>query len=118
LSNLPARCTRLTGRGAYDALFAAGRRRDGHFLQLLSLPAGRAPGRAGYAIPKKLLPRAVDRNRVRRQLREAVRAARPPILAFDVILRLKRACPRTEGRRLAEEARGLLAALCAEGRAA
>ena len=118
MSNLPARCTRLTGRGAYDALFAAGRRRDGHFLQLLSLPAGRVPGRAGYAIPKKLLPLAVDRNRVRRQLREAVRAARPPILAFDVILRLKRPCPRAEGRRLAEEARALLAALCAEGPAA
>lgn len=117
MSNLPARCTRLTGRGAYDALFATGRRRDGHFLQLLSLPAGRGPGRAGYAVPKKLLPLAVDRNRVRRQLREAVRAARPPILAYDVILRLKRACPRAEGRRLVEEARALLAALCAEGNA-
>ena len=52
---LPARCTRLTGRGAYDALFAAGRRRDGHFLQLLSLPAGRGPGRAGYAMNNVLL---------------------------------------------------------------
>jgi ribonuclease P protein component len=115
LSNPPARCTRLTGRGAYDALFAGGRRRDGHFLQLLSLPARQVPGRAGYAIPKKLLPLAVDRNRVRRQMREAVRAARPPILAYDVILRLKRACSRAEGRRVAQEARALLAALCADG---
>jgi len=65
LSKPPARSTRLTGRGAYDALFATGRRRDGVYLQLLSLPAGLAHGRAGYAIPKKLLPLAVDRNRVR-----------------------------------------------------
>lgn len=118
MSKPPARSTRLTGRGAYDTLFATGRRRDGVYLQLLSLPAGLAHGRAGYAIPKKLLPLAVDRNRVRRVLREAVRAARPPVLAFDVILRLKRACPRPEQRRLALEARSLLAALCGDGAAA
>ncbi|MBL0290062.1 MAG: ribonuclease P protein component [Betaproteobacteria bacterium] len=115
MSNASARCYRLTGRGAYDALFAGGRRRDGAYLQLLSLPAAVAPGRAGYAIPKKLLPLAVDRNRVRRLLREAVRAARPPVCAFDVILRVKRGCPRTEFRALAAEARDLLSALCANG---
>ena len=112
MSNTRARCYRLTGPGAYDALFAGGRRRDGAYLQLVSLPARAAPGRAGYAIPKKLLPLAVDRNRVRRLLREAVRAARPPLGAYDVILRVKRGCPRTEHRRLALEARELLAALC------
>jgi ribonuclease P protein component len=117
LSTPPARSTRLTGRGAYDTLFATGRRRDGVYLQLLSLPARFACGRAGYAIPKKLLPLAVDRNRVRRVLREAVRAARPPVLGFDVILRLKRACPRAEQRRLAREARSLLAAVCGDGAA-
>lgn len=118
MANARARCYRLTGRGAYDALFAGGRRRDGAYLQLLSLPARVAPGRAGYAIPKKLLSLAVDRNRVRRRLREAVRAARPAICAFDVILRLKRSCPRSEYRRLGEEARDLLAALCADEAAA
>jgi ribonuclease P protein component len=111
----PARCYRLTGRGAYDPLFAGGRRRNGAHLQLLWLPARAVPGRAGYAIPKKLLPLAVDRNRVRRLLREAVRAARPPVCAFDVILRVKRGCPRTEFRLLAQEARDLLATLCAGG---
>jgi ribonuclease P protein component len=113
LSNASARCYRLTGRGAYDALFAGGRRRDGAYLQLLSLPAGAGPGRAGYAIPKKILALAVDRNRVRRLLREAVRAARPTVCAYDVILRLKRGCPRAEYARLAQEAGELLAALCA-----
>jgi ribonuclease P protein component len=111
----PARCYRLTGRGAYDPLFAGGRRRDGAYLQLISLPARTPPGRAGYAIPKKLLPLAVDRNRVRRLLREAVRAARPAVCSFDVILRVKRGCPRAEFRRLARDASDLLAALCAGG---
>ena len=37
------------------------------------------------------MPRAVDRNRLRRRLREIIRAARPTILAYDVILRVRRA---------------------------
>ncbi len=115
MPNVSARSYRLSGRGAYDALFATGRRRDGFYLQLLSLPAGVAPGRAGYAIPKKVLPLAVDRNRVRRLLREAVRAARPAILAFDVILRVKRGCPRSEFRRMRTEAGDLLASLANGG---
>jgi ribonuclease P protein component len=106
---------RLTGVGAYDALFAEGRRRDGEFLQLLFLPARLAPGRAGYAIPKKVLPLAVDRNRIRRVLREAVRAARPPVAAYDVVLRLKRSCPRADARLVGADARRLLAALPGAG---
>lgn len=107
---------RLTGVGAYDALFAEGRRRDGEFLQLLFLPARLATGRAGYAIPKKVLPLAVDRNRIRRVLREAVRAARPPVAAYDVVLRLKRSCPRADARLVAADARRLLAGLSGGGR--
>jgi ribonuclease P protein component len=38
-----------------------------------------------------MMPLAVDRNRLRRRLREAVRAARPPIESLDVILRQRRA---------------------------
>ena len=35
------------------------------------------------------MPRAVDRNRLRRRLREIVRAARPPLDEYDVIVRVK-----------------------------
>ena len=62
-------------------------------------------------VPKKALPLAVDRNRVRRMLRAAQRAARPSVLDYDVILRLKRGCPRTEFRLVAAEATRLIAAL-------
>jgi ribonuclease P protein component len=107
---------RLTGVGAYGALFADGRRRDGEFLQLLFLPARLASGRAGYAIPKKVLALAVDRNRIRRVLREAVRAARPPVAEYDVVLRLKRGCPRADARMVAADARRLLAGLSGDGK--
>jgi ribonuclease P protein component len=101
----------LTGAGAFDALFSAGRRRDGHYLQLIAAPAARSPGRIGFVIPKKVLPLAVDRNRVRRILRAAAQASRPGILEFDVILRLKRACARVEFAALAVDAGRLLASL-------
>ena len=45
----------------------------------------------GFVIGRKSMPRAVDRNRLRRRLREVVRTARPAILAYDVILRVRRA---------------------------
>jgi ribonuclease P protein component len=102
---------RLTGKGSFDALFNAGRRHSGDYVQLVAAPASNPPGRLGLVVPKKVLPLAVDRNRVRRMLRAAQRGARPAVLDYDVILRLKRGCPRTEFRAVAAEATRLLAAL-------
>jgi ribonuclease P protein component len=70
---------RLTGAGEFDALFRRARRKDGRYVQLLWSPAARSPGRVGFAIGTKSLPRAVDRNRIRRMLREVLRIARPAI---------------------------------------
>jgi ribonuclease P protein component len=95
----------------FESLFRQGRRRDGDFLQLIAVPAARVPGRVGFVIGKKALPLAVDRNRVRRMLREAMSKARPAAEAYDVIVRLKRSCPRAEFRRVAAEASRLLQAL-------
>jgi len=98
-------------------LFKAGRRYEGDYVQLVAAPASNPPGRFGLVVPKKVLPLAVDRNRVRRILRVAQRAARPEVLDYDMILRLKRPCPRTEFRSVAAEATRLLATLGARGRA-
>ena len=43
----------------------------------------------GYIIGGKTMPRAVDRNRLRRRLRESVRASRPSVERFDIILRVR-----------------------------
>ena len=82
-------------------------------MQVVAAPARSVPGRVGFVIGKKALRNAVDRNRVRRALRIAVAGARPAVEAFDVILRLKRACARHEVRAVAAEASTLLAALVA-----
>lgn len=82
---------RLAGVGVFDSLFRAGRRHQGRWVELVYAPAASPPGRAGLAVSRKVLPRAVDRNRFKRKLREAFRTARPGIETYDVIVRLKRA---------------------------
>ncbi len=64
-------------------------------------------------ISRKTLPRAVDRNRIRRKLREVVRALRPAITHFDIILRIRRAATHAEQDAAVAEAYRLLSALLA-----
>ena len=102
---------RLTGVGTFEALFRRGKRREGRYLQLVYAPTLADVGRVGYVIGRKTLSRAVDRNRVKRMLRHVVQAARPRIEVYDLIVRLKKTCPRSEFRRVADEAGLLLASL-------
>jgi ribonuclease P protein component len=104
---------RLRGTGAFEAVFRSGARHDAHFLQLIAAPATQSPGRVGYVIGRKMMRRAVDRNRLRRRLRESVRARRPSIEAFDIILRVKRVVRSADVAAANAESRQLLARLCA-----
>jgi len=105
---------RLTGPGAFETVFRRGRRREGAYLQMVSVAATRDCGRAGFVIGRKALPLAVDRNRVRRMLRVVLRNARPAIDAYDVIVRLKRGAPRALFPSVVAEAARLLATLAAQ----
>jgi ribonuclease P protein component len=96
-------------------VFKAGRRSEGRHVQLVAAAAAKVPGRVGYVIAAKALPRAVDRNRLRRRLRETVRGLRPALQPYDVILRVKKMCGRAEIEAAVIEARQLLAALVARG---
>jgi ribonuclease P protein component len=86
-------------------------------VQLVAAPASSSPGRTGYVIGRKVSVRAVDRNRIRRKLREVIRAMRPALAEFDLIVRVKRAANRVEQDAAVEEARALLTALLAGHRA-
>ena len=100
---------RLSGQGAFETVFRTGRRIDGRYLQLVVAPASAGLGRTGYVIGRKVLARAVDRNRVRRKLREVFRALRPAIAAYDVIVRVKRIANRAEQDAAVAEGARLLA---------
>ena len=95
-------------------MFRRGTRFDGRFLQLIAAPAQAAPGRVGYIIARRSIPLAVDRNRLRRRLREVVRAARPAACAYDIILRVRGPVVRRDIREAAAEAAGLIVRLTAE----
>ena len=81
---------------------------DGRFLQLVAAPAACNPGRVGYIIPRRAIPLAVDRNYLRRCLRETARAARPALERFDVILRVRQPIARADLAAASSEARELM----------
>jgi ribonuclease P protein component len=68
---------RLRGSAAFASVFRSGRRIEGSRLQLLARPTSGASVRVGFVIGRKLLSRAVDRNRLKRMLREYIRTRRP-----------------------------------------
>ena len=108
------RRNRLSGPSAFARVLRSGCRHEGEYLQLVSAAAAADGGRFGFVIGRKALPRAVDRNRVRRLLRVVLRDARCAVERFDVILRLKRGAPRAEFPLVAAEATRLLAAVATE----
>jgi ribonuclease P protein component len=83
---------------------------------LIAAPAAQDPGRVGYVIGRKALPRAVDRNRLRRRLREHVRAARPAVERYDIVLRVRGRMDRKDIAAAAAEAPVLLARLARDAR--
>jgi len=66
-------------------------------------------------IGRKSIRRAVDRNRLRRRLRETLRAARPAIEAYDLIVRVKRTVAPIEIAAAVDEGTTLLRALLVAG---
>lgn len=55
-------------------------------------PNGLDQARIGIVTSKKVAPRAVDRNRVKRMVREVFRSCRGRLGGLDVVVRLRR-CP-------------------------
>jgi ribonuclease P protein component len=96
-------------------LFQAGRRLNGAHLQLLASPVERSVGRVGFVIGKKQLAGAVERNYLRRLLREAVRQRRPALDSFDIVLRLRIPCSPATLPTLLREASELLGTLTGAG---
>ncbi|WP_445386396.1 ribonuclease P protein component [Robiginitalea sp. IMCC44478] len=71
---------RLSGKKRWELLFREGKQLKAFPLSLYYLPAEKSdpPGfRAGFAVPKRSVKKAVDRNRIKRHLREAYRTQKP-----------------------------------------
>ncbi|MFN3544584.1 MAG: ribonuclease P protein component [Thiobacillus sp.] len=92
---------RLTRKAEFDRVFAENERARTDALLVLARPNTLGFARLGMVIPKRLLVRAVDRNRVRRCVRESFRQVRGDLPACDFVVRLiARPAPREEARDL------------------
>ncbi|KGO98626.1 ribonuclease P protein component [Novilysobacter defluvii] len=78
---------RVRTRAEYDTVFKHGRRTASPvFVLHLYRPADAAPPRLGLAVSRKVDPRAVGRNRIKRVLRETFRVQRRHLAAGDYVV--------------------------------
>jgi ribonuclease P protein component len=64
------------------------RHSDRYFTVLAHRDPG-SPGRLGLAVSKKQARRAVDRNRLKRLIREAFRRRHPVLAGFDLVVMVR-----------------------------
>ena len=77
-------------------------------LHYLPRPEGSTDARLGLVIGKKLLKRSVDRNRVKRIVREQFRLRRGTLPVCDLIVRLAVKPRALDGKAIAADFTGLL----------
>jgi ribonuclease P protein component len=108
---------RLRRRKDFDAVFRRGRTWSNDLLVLRTLPNDCDHNRFGFVTSKRL-GKAVVRNRVRRRLRETVRAL-PTLPGFDCVLSARTKAADADFAALSAAAGSLLkrAGLLAEGEA-
>lgn len=77
---------------AYQRVFRNPNRSADALFTVLASPNGRQTPRLGLAVSKKHLKLAVDRNRVKRLIRESFRNERAGMPAFDLVVLARREC--------------------------
>jgi ribonuclease P protein component len=80
------RRVRLTEPRQYKAVFAGARRLGDRNITVLALPNGLDHPRLGLAIARKTANRAVDRNRIKRLVRESFRQQQHLLGGYDLVV--------------------------------
>ncbi|MEQ1592724.1 MAG: ribonuclease P protein component [Thiobacillaceae bacterium] len=86
-NNVP-RDVRLVKPAEFELVFKQNERARTDSLLVMARPNGLTYARLGMVIAKRLQPRAVDRNRVKRCVRETFRLQRLDLPACDFVVRL------------------------------
>ena len=88
---------RLLKTDGFSSVFAFRKALKSEHFQLNYRPGVSVSPRLGVVVAKKLARRAVQRNRVKRQAREAFRQARPGLPHVDVVVRLTKSFGADDG---------------------
>jgi len=85
---VPFRDARLVNKADFDRVFADSQRARTDYVLVMARPNQAGFPRLGMIIAKRLLARAVDRNRVKRCVRESFRQVLLELPACDFVVRL------------------------------
>ncbi len=88
---LPER-SRLRGQAAFERVYEGPRKCASQYFVVLSRHSQQPFPRIGIVMPRHRMPRAVDRNAVRRIVRESFRLQQSPLKGFDIIVLIRTKC--------------------------
>jgi len=95
-----ARHQRLLTSSDFRHVFAHPRRFNHPHLTMLVRSNQHSFARLGLAIPKRHIRRAVDRNRIKRQIRESFRAWQTKLVGWDIVMMARSGADRLTNREL------------------
>jgi ribonuclease P protein component len=107
---------RLYRREQFTTTLAAGDVRTRRHFRLYVRRNGLSQARIGIITGRRVAPRAVDRNRVKRMVREAFRTLAPRPAGVDLVVELRRCPARDAGETVRAELARLLDEVAAETR--
>ena len=93
---------RLRKAAEFRELYASGRRLGGELFTAVVRPNQLGTARLGMSVPARIVRRAVQRNRVRRLIRESFRVRCGELPALDIVVGVRSAAPTASGARLRE----------------
>jgi ribonuclease P protein component len=96
------RSARLTEAKQYKRVFAGAARRGDRYFTVLSVPNDAGQPRLGVVVARRTAPRAVDRNRIKRLVRESFRHHQQALAARDLVVLAKADARRASKQELAD----------------
>jgi ribonuclease P protein component len=107
---------RFSARGSFGTVLRGSRKLRGRLAILHVAPSPDGVSRLGIALTKRLVPASVDRNRVKRMVREAFRRHPAKATGLDCVVALRERFAVTGAAPVVAEIRGLLDQLCGQER--
>jgi len=118
LENKFPRCFRLRKAESYKRVYDSGSKEVGQFLQVLYYPNGSAQARLGISVGSRL-GKAVERNKVKRWIREALRKNKGSVRpGLDIVVHSRAKVLTGDSRTIERELQSLLASLNRKGEVA